>query len=357
MFGLSKSRRAFTIVELLVVISIIGVLIGMLLPAVQAARESGRRAQCLNNMKQLGIGVLHYESKANYLPNNLGWGDAGADEGQNENTNGYSWITQILPYIEGETIYNRIKMDEKLSYKDPAPNGILDNLRAAQQKITLLSCPTDTDTRITTDSLMYSTRPNPAVGSTNYKACCGANWLHSVDLTTLEYKLAVPVPPTPPPPTIITSKTYEGRHKNLDLNDGRDNGNGIICRNYINTSTNPNGKPILTAMLDIRDGSSHTFAIGEVIVANSNYNGWYWFNGTTATCQLPLNFSYKKNPGIAAPDANHWEYTYGFSSQHAVGANFCMADGSARFVPNNIDLALYQAMATINAGELVSDSD
>ena len=75
MFGLSKTRHAFTIVELLVVISIIGVLIGMLLPAVQAARESGRRAQCVNNIKQLGLAMLHYESKFDYLPNNQGTTD------------------------------------------------------------------------------------------------------------------------------------------------------------------------------------------------------------------------------------------------------------------------------------------
>jgi len=182
-----------------------------------------------------------------------------------------------------------------------------------------------------------------------------------VDPNTLDFKKDVP--PTPPaPPTILTTKTFQGRDKNKNLtadgsNDGRDNGNGIICRNYINQSTNPNGQPILTADPDIRDGRSHTFAIGEVVVSKCNYNGWYWFNGTTATCALPLNFNYKNNPGIPTPTADDWTYTYGFHSQHSVGANFYMCDGSARFVGNNIDLAVYQAMATIMAGELVSDSD
>jgi len=70
-----------------------------------------------------------------------------------------------------------------------------------------------------------------------------------------------------------------------------------------------------------------------------------------------LNFNYKNNSGIPTPDANDWTYTYGFSSQHSVGANFAMCDGSARFLANIIDLAVYQAMATINAGELVNESD
>ncbi len=99
MFGLSKSRRAFTIVELLVVIAIIGILIGMLLPAVQQARESGRRSECVNNIKQLGLGMNHYESVFQYLPNNQG--TTGKTDGTPPlgypNVDGYSWISKILP--------------------------------------------------------------------------------------------------------------------------------------------------------------------------------------------------------------------------------------------------------------------
>jgi len=307
----------------------------------------------MNKVKQLGLAMLHYESKFNYLPNNRGWGLK--DEGENLDTRGYSWITQILPYIEGVIIYDRIKTNEVLSYKDTSPNGIQDNLLAAQQIIAALKCPSDTYTGITVNSLMYSNIPNTAVGSANYKACCGANWKHSVDPNSLAFKPNVP--PTPPlPPTIVTAKTYQGRNKNKDLNDGRDNGNGIICRNF-QPSSDPNkpsdiDKPILTAMVDIRDGASHTFAIGEVVVGASNYNGWYWFNGTTATCALPLNY---KNPSANPQNPNDWTYTYGFQSRHAVGANFCMCDGSVKFIANDIDLTVYQAQATICGGELFND--
>jgi len=162
MFGLPKSRRAFTIVELLVVIAIIGVLIGMLLPAVQAAREAGRRSQCMNNIKQLGLGMLNYESKNNYyLPYNKGWGNSNSDDEKKDlDTNGSSWITLILPYIEEQTIYDRIKIDEKLDYKGTPPE-VYDNLTAAQQKIPILICPSDTGTGITTESLMFSTSLRP----------------------------------------------------------------------------------------------------------------------------------------------------------------------------------------------------
>ncbi len=114
MFGLSKSRRAFTIVELLVVIAIIGILIGMLLPAVQQARESGRRAECENNIKQLCLGMNNYESAFHYLPHNQGTtGNQGYPD-----VDGFSWIGQILPYIDEGPVYNHIKFDQKLDYVD-----------------------------------------------------------------------------------------------------------------------------------------------------------------------------------------------------------------------------------------------
>jgi prepilin-type processing-associated H-X9-DG protein len=84
-------------------------------------------------------------------------------------------------------------------------------------------------------------------------------------------------------------------------------------------------------------------------VGKCNYNAWYWFNGTTATCGLPLNY---KNPDAIPPNPNDWTYTYGFHSLHPVGANFCMCDGGVKFVSDQIDSAVYQAQATIDAGEL-----
>jgi prepilin-type N-terminal cleavage/methylation domain-containing protein/prepilin-type processing-associated H-X9-DG protein len=342
MADISKSRRAFTIVELLVVISIIGVLIGMLVPAVQAAREAARRAQCVNNIKQLGLGMLHYESKHNYLPHCQGTTD---DQGY-PNVDGNSWITLILPYIEAETIFKRIKIKEKLDYKDPAPDGVYDNLLAAEQKIPILFCPSDIGTGTTKASLMY---PNPpasvVIGATNYKACAGSNWAYSVNAVTgaLENTPTLPQPPN-----------NKGRSTKLpppQNADGRDHGNGIICRNNLPAAT-PNAKPILTAMLDIRDGTSHTFAIGEAVINDCNYNAWYWFNGTTATCAIPLNY---RNPASIIPAANDWTYTYAFRSRHAVGANFCMCDGSVKFINNNIAPDLYKAQATIDASELISE--
>ena len=99
-----STRRGFTLVELLVVIAIIGTLVGLLLPAVQAAREAARRSQCQNNMKQLGLGVLNFESASRKLPS----------PGQCDSTGSssttyfvHSIATMILPYIEQTNIYNQ----------------------------------------------------------------------------------------------------------------------------------------------------------------------------------------------------------------------------------------------------------
>ena len=104
----SKSIRGFTLVELLVVIAIIGILISLLLPAVQAAREAARRAQCVNNLKQLSLGCLNHESAVKTLPNGgfvvltMGHPDAGVGFGQPG-----GWLFNIMPYIEESTLYKK----------------------------------------------------------------------------------------------------------------------------------------------------------------------------------------------------------------------------------------------------------
>src|SRR5271169_413756 len=100
-------RNAFTLVELLVVIAIIGILIGLLLPAINAAREAGRRMQCANNLKQLGLGCLHHESTTGWLPTG-GWnwywaGDP--DRGFGRAQPG-GWTYTVLPFIEFKSLYD-----------------------------------------------------------------------------------------------------------------------------------------------------------------------------------------------------------------------------------------------------------
>ncbi len=126
---MNRRRRGFTLIELLVVIAIIGVLIGLLLPAVQAAREAARRAQCVNNLKQIGLGIHNYISTyADTLP----WG-AGAWGG-----NEWSTHTMLLPFIEQGAIYNAINFTwgQRVTAM---------NTSATYSVITTFLCPSDVD--------------------------------------------------------------------------------------------------------------------------------------------------------------------------------------------------------------------
>ena len=127
----STQVRGFTLVELLVVIAIIGVLIALLLPAVQAAREAARKASCKNNLRQLGLAVLNYESTNGELP--PGYEYLAGDEG---NVRGYSWASRILPYLEQRALYDRI------DFNKPVFDDV--NIEARIQSIPTLLCPTDT---------------------------------------------------------------------------------------------------------------------------------------------------------------------------------------------------------------------
>ena len=125
-------RDAFTLVELLVVIAIIGVLVAMLLPAVQQARESARLTSCKNNLKQFGVAMHNYETARKHLPTGYQY-QKGDDE---ENTRGFSWGTLLLPLIEEPAIYDQIDFSKPLYDAD--------NLLPRETHLSAFLCPTDT---------------------------------------------------------------------------------------------------------------------------------------------------------------------------------------------------------------------
>jgi prepilin-type processing-associated H-X9-DG protein len=154
-----------------------------------------------------------------------------------------------------------------------------------------------------------------------------------------------------------------GVGRNAGSTDGLDHGNGFICRGggpagQAADPTKsppvlfvPSGGAIITGSMDIRDGLSKTFAVGEAIPQFCAWSVWYWFDGATATCGLPLNY---KKPGVQpASNATDWMYTYSFMSRHPGGANFGMCDGSGTFISNTIAMNVYWGMATIDGRELV----
>ena len=133
--------RAFTLVELLVVITIIGILIALLLPAVQAAREAARRVQCQNNLKQLGLALLNYHAAHNVFPPSGNWDRAGGAniDTENEGRVSQNWVISILPFLEQQALYDAFDLSKYIS--DSA------NQPARGTRLTVMLCPSDSYNR------------------------------------------------------------------------------------------------------------------------------------------------------------------------------------------------------------------
>lgn len=143
----SATTRAFTLVELLVVIAIIGVLVALLLPAVQAAREAARRAQCLNHLRQMGLGALNHESTHQFYPG-AGWapwlaGDP--DRGVGRDQPG-SWIYQILPFVEYQNVYDLSTDGDADNFRTPIQMAA--TLQMQQTPIATFNCPSRRPARL-----------------------------------------------------------------------------------------------------------------------------------------------------------------------------------------------------------------
>ena len=307
--------HGFTLMELLITMGVIGLLIAILLPAVQAAREAARRADCRNRIRQLGLALHAYHSAHGMFPLNYGTGEF------DDASRGASWLAQILPHLEQRPLYDSIRFGKPLA--DPA------NLSAARTPVPALHCPSDSH-----NGRMDRRANVPGEWAvTNYKACAGSNWAWG------------PFSP------VVTSAGRNAGNAN-----GLNHGTGILCRNSLNDSPpfiTFGASPLYTTRFqDITDGTSHTIAVGESVPEWCRHTWWWWFNATTATCAIPLN--YQTTPDLQDAGEGDWRRNYGFMSRHAGGANFCLADGGARFIADDISLLVYRRLGTIQGREVAN---
>ena len=326
----SPASSGFTLVELLVVIAIIGILIALLLPAVQSAREAARRSQCNNNLKQLSLGLHNYHDINKRLPNNHGGrfpvyphtGPIITGTSYGAGSQGVSWMAKVLPFIEMGNLYQQIKWDPTNGKEDSPLNVKSANTNVAATVVPAFLCPSDSN-----EEGKMNGRANVSGlwGVNNYKAVAGGNWAWG-DHTGV--------------------KQLRGRWYNQT--NGLDLGTGIICRNGANRRANR------TRFSDIEDGTSNTFAIGEAVPKWCTHTWWWWWNATTATCGVPLN--YRKNIPTVNLDAakGDWPRNYSFFSRHPGGANFAMADGSVRFVRDSVAISIYRSVAAMSDKKAVS---
>lgn len=295
-----RRRRGFTVIELLVAVGVVSILLALLLPAVQQARESARQTQCRNRLRQFGLALGNYHQTHGLFPINYGRGPF------DETNTGASWLQMILPFVDQMPLYNRIQFGQPLAHPE--------NAAVARTVVPLYLCPSDGGRGGMMDG-RYNVSGVQAI--CNYKASLGSNWDRG---------------------RFAPSVSEFGRNRNNP--DGLDHCNGLICRGGDLQVTS-------TRMRDLHDGASHTFAVGESVPEWCSHTWWYYFNGSTATCAIPLN--YRREPEESPSD---WHEHLGFKSRHPGGAFFSMADGSVRFVNESIDYDLYRRLATIQGREV-----
>jgi prepilin-type N-terminal cleavage/methylation domain-containing protein/prepilin-type processing-associated H-X9-DG protein len=307
MTGRRTRSSGFTLIELLVVIAIIGILIALLLPAVQKIREAAARMQCSNNLHQIGLAAHNFHDANGHLPTNAGPGyNYGATY-----PNVYSWLVQLLPYVEQGPLFNQIG----------AGNATTPTIAAAKD----LGIANPVKTYLCPSDLAYNGKPRTdeenirgyAVGQTNYKGVCGNNWQWG----NFQFY------PNP---------AYQGIGGGNG--NGLDNGNGMFFRSDYR-------RPL--RLTDVKDGLSNTFMAGEDIPMDNIHCDWVFFNHATGTCAIPPNYVEPGNPG-------DWPNVYSFRSNHNNGLNFAFGDGHVQFISQNIDLPTYRALASISGGEAVS---
>jgi prepilin-type N-terminal cleavage/methylation domain-containing protein/prepilin-type processing-associated H-X9-DG protein len=319
-------RKAFTLIELLVVVSIIGILVAITLPAVHAARESARRAQCTNNLKQIGLALASYESSLGAYPFGVGGG------GPPGRVPRWSAQSQLLGFAEQAQVFNLINFGYLPWAHDPAyPQQ---NSTALSTRISFLLCPSDID----------GIEQAKDLGHNNYRACAG------------------------------------DRPYNLpgDTPDGSGRNDGMF---WYQSATRPGG---------ITDGTSNTAAFSERCLGSSTTpdqrSDYYLTSNSTQACaeESPTtairytndpyglewsggrwgdgNLIYTRYNHILTPNKNSCllggvrdddcPILVTATSRHRGGVNLLLADGSVRFVADSVDPRAWTALGTVAGGEL-----
>ena len=298
------SWKGFTLVELLVVIAIIGVLIALLLPAVQSAREAARGVNCRNNLKQLGIALYLHHDVHKTLP--AGWlgttpdGRAPLAEGPP----GWGWTAKLLPYMEQTAVAKAIDFGR--------PIADARNSAAAQTVIPSLLCPSDGG-------------PPRFHLHGEGAAPDGPGHDHAADLV---------LPSVP-------KSNYVGMFGTLEIEACEGLAPGVLC-----TSDGVFFHNRALRLADISDGLSQTILVGE---RSSRLGGSTWL-GAIAGAQE----AFARIVGTVDHAPNHpTSHFDDFGSFHPFGTYFLWGDGSVRYVNEAIDLATYQAMATRAGQEVV----
>jgi prepilin-type N-terminal cleavage/methylation domain-containing protein/prepilin-type processing-associated H-X9-DG protein len=356
----TNPRGGFTLVELLVVIAIIGILVALLLPAIQSAREAARRSQCANNIKNIALAVLNYHDARKRFPvdediyedapdiRNI-WGNGQwlgngepVPEIINGTLSGAGWIVMVLPQIEELALYDQFKpyFDKRWRSAKLGMNNNNPQLREAlATQPTVLLCPSDQFRGPRNDQYPYNTAtevdsPPWTVAVTCYKGNAGDTAYSNSDDV---------LPFNTPVGYWSGGAQYTATAGKMDCHYERD------CFGVLWRTTYARGG---VKIKEITDGTSHTLLIGEASPVDGNSVAWN-SEGDWAITGVQINFNWQAYTSCVAPSGvpSCWWNMRGFRSSHPGGVQFAFADGSVRFIPDNIDHPIYRALSTRKKGE------
>jgi prepilin-type N-terminal cleavage/methylation domain-containing protein len=294
-------RAGFTLVELLVVIAIIGILVALLLPAIQAAREAARRSTCQNNIRQIGLAMhLHQEAKKFFPSGRLGCDGSGCNTATTERNKSPSGFVELLPFIEETALYQVFTTDPKIGWPNSNWNTSPQKQQAVQRAIGLYQCPSE-DVKF---SNVYKDTWNvPDLATGTYALCMGS------------------------------------LGPNDDFNKHKYSNNGVF---YFWSRTK---------LRRVADGLTKTLFIGEVVEVDQPDSSNVWWYGNRSLDSLrntasPVNSligqgnvqSYSPAPGGSG-------YNGAFASRHTGGAHFTFGDARTQFLEENITLDIYKQLS------------
>ena len=397
----SRLRRAFTLIELLVVIAIIAVLVGLILPAVQKAREASNRTQCVNNLKQIGIAVHAYHDANLGLPPSYLWTRVAApptgvgcdingvpqpppgpavavdpawpvtspwlagypqSRSYSANSKSWSWMTFILPYIEQAPLFEAA---------DPVNSTLADKPNVIAARIAAYLCPSDPESAVGTRLIDWTQAPysyhhgqtsfdevngvSLLHGITSYRGCWGQTW--SVGAQTIDLNV-LPAVGGPYVGYADPCNGGDGLHFAINYTKNPPNKSATISPPLGENVSVVNGaNPIRKLRLtDISDGAANTFWCGEERATDNIQAMWAHTDDAGASAAFDLNCIHPTDGsqcGLRYPGISMGSDAYRFSSWHDGGVNFVFADGSVRCVNRTISRATYRALATYNARDTI----
>jgi len=318
------NRRAFTLVELLVVIAIIGVLVALLLPAVQSAREAARRMQCTNKLKQMALAAHNIHDVKGAFPN----GHRCTYDGS---TTAYyaNWGIQLLPYLEQQALFSL--------YDDTVINLHANNKVVRESKMAAYVCPSEL---LPSRLLMPETQaPSGAAGNTQF--------------VTSTYRGMAGV-------TVGNDQGWGGYPTEVIFNFGQSSGS----RGMLHTDW-PGSPSPAERIACITDGTSNTLFFGERTTrthhpsATGTSRGTFWadsFNLYDLSYAHSISATLLNDYDLCKSKvSNENSCKYGWGSFHANTINFAWGDGSVRAIPTNINMQVFQYLATIGNGETTPD--